>query len=113
MISDSSLYYGCRLNLSALALHVISSPKTGPRIPGFSLVSMSTRIAPAQEQIHGRADHLHLEAVGGGRRKYRGMDVQDAKRLKQLEEENRRLKTLVAHLTLDKKALEFIVSKLP
>jgi putative transposase len=41
------------------------------------------------------------------------MEVADARRLKQLEEENRRLKTLVADLTLDKKALEFVVSKLP
>ena len=47
------------------------------------------------------------------RKKYRGMEVEDAKRLKQLEDENRRLKTLVADLTLDKQALEFIVSKLP
>ena len=47
------------------------------------------------------------------RKKYRGMEVEDAKRLKQLEDENRRLKTLVADLTLDKQALEFIVRKLP
>lgn len=47
------------------------------------------------------------------RKKFRGMEVEDAKRLKQLEEENRKLKTLVADLTLDKKALEYIVSKLP
>jgi len=47
------------------------------------------------------------------RKKFKGMDVADARRLKQLEDENRRLKTLVADLTLDKKALEFIVSKLP
>ena len=49
----------------------------------------------------------------GWRKKYKGMEVEDAKRLKQLEDENRRLKTLVADLTLDKKALEYIVSKLP
>ena len=47
------------------------------------------------------------------RRKLGGMEVADAKRLKQLEDENRRLKTLVADLTLDKQALEFIVRKLP
>jgi len=47
------------------------------------------------------------------RKKFKGMEVEDAKRLKQLEDENRRLKTLVADLTLDKKALEYIVSKLP
>ena len=43
--------------------------------------------------------------------KYGGMEVQDAKKLKQLEEENRRLKELVADLTLDNKVLKEIVSK--
>ena len=33
------------------------------------------------------------------------MDVSDVKRLKQLEEENRRLKELVADLSLDNKIL--------
>jgi putative transposase len=37
--------------------------------------------------------------------KYGGMDVSEAKRLKSLEDESRRLKTLVADLTLDKQAL--------
>jgi putative transposase len=40
------------------------------------------------------------------KRKYAGMSVPDAKRLKQLEDENRRLKRLVADLTLDKEALK-------
>jgi len=40
------------------------------------------------------------------RRKYGGLQVADAQRLKQLEEENRRLKKLVADLTLDKEALK-------
>ncbi len=39
----------------------------------------------------------------GWRKKYRGMEVEDAKPLRQLEDENRRLKTLVADLTLDKR----------
>ena len=43
--------------------------------------------------------------------KYGGMEVQDAQRLKQLEDENRRLKELVADLTLDNKVLKEIVSK--
>ena len=43
--------------------------------------------------------------------KYGGMEVSDARRLKQLEDENNRLKKLVAELTLDKQALEHIVSK--
>jgi putative transposase len=39
------------------------------------------------------------------------MEVSDAKRLKQLEEENRRLKQLVGELTLDKQALQWIIEK--
>jgi putative transposase len=43
--------------------------------------------------------------------KYGGMEVNEAQRLKGLEEENRRLKQLVADLSLDKEALKAIVRK--
>jgi putative transposase len=43
--------------------------------------------------------------------KYGGMDVSDAKRLRELEEENRRLKTMVADLSLDKDALKAVIRK--
>jgi putative transposase len=43
--------------------------------------------------------------------KYVGMDVSEAQRLKGLEDENRRLKQLVADLSLDKEALKAIVRK--
>jgi len=43
--------------------------------------------------------------------KYGGMQVSDAKRLRQLEEENRRLKHLVADLTLDKEAMKAVIAK--
>jgi len=43
--------------------------------------------------------------------KYAGMAATDLKRLKQLEEENRRLKHLVADLTLDNQALKEVISK--
>ena len=43
----------------------------------------------------------------GWKHKYGGMDVSDGKRLKQLEEENRRLKELVAELSLDNKILGY------
>ena len=42
---------------------------------------------------------------------YGGMEVSDAKKLKALEDENRRLKHLVADLTLDNQALKAVVSK--
>lgn len=43
--------------------------------------------------------------------KFGGMDVSEARRLKTLEDENRRLKQLVADLSLDNHALKFIVEK--
>ena len=43
--------------------------------------------------------------------KFGGMQVSDAKRLRVLEDENRRLKHIVADLTLDNQALKAVVSK--
>ena len=43
--------------------------------------------------------------------KYGGMEVSDAKKLRALEDENRRLKHLVADLTLDNQALKAMVTK--
>ena len=40
--------------------------------------------------------------------KYGGMDVGEAQRLKELEEENRRLKQLVADLALDIQAVKMV-----
>ncbi len=45
------------------------------------------------------------------RKKYGGLEVSEAKRLKQLEDENRRLKRLVADLTLDKQMLQDVASR--
>jgi putative transposase len=42
------------------------------------------------------------------RRRYGGMKSEEAKRLKQLEEENRRLKEIVAEQQLDIKMLKFL-----
>ena len=43
--------------------------------------------------------------------KYRGLQVGDARRLRSLEEENQRLKHVVAELMLDKRALEAALGK--
>jgi putative transposase len=43
--------------------------------------------------------------------KYGGMEVSEARRLKQLEDENRQLKHVVAELTLDNRALKAVVAK--
>jgi putative transposase len=45
------------------------------------------------------------------RAKYKGMHVEEAKRLKALEDENRRLKHVVAELSLEKRALEAALGK--
>jgi putative transposase len=45
------------------------------------------------------------------RAKYSGLDVNEARRLRALEEENRRLKTMVADLSLDKQALQAVIRK--
>ncbi len=43
--------------------------------------------------------------------KFGGMEASDVKRLKELEEENRRLKQMYAELSLDHKILKDIVEK--
>lgn len=45
------------------------------------------------------------------RSKYGGMEVSEARRLRLLEEENSRLKQMVADLSLDKRALEALLKK--
>lgn len=44
------------------------------------------------------------------KKKYAGLGVAELRRLKQLEEENKKLKQLVADLSLDKKMLQDVVS---
>jgi len=44
--------------------------------------------------------------------RYSGMEVNEARRLRALEDENRRLKELVADLSLDKMALEEVLQKI-
>jgi putative transposase len=43
--------------------------------------------------------------------KFGGLDVSEARRLRQLEDENRRLKQIVADLTLDNQMLKAVVGK--
>ena len=45
------------------------------------------------------------------KKKFAGLGVAELRRLKQLEEENRKLKQLVADLSLDKKMLQDVLSK--
>ena len=45
------------------------------------------------------------------KKQYGGMGVSELRRLKQLEEENRQLKQLVADLSLDKQMLQDVIKK--
>jgi putative transposase len=45
------------------------------------------------------------------KRKYEGMGVAELRRLRQLEEENRKLKKIVADLTLDRHILQDVISR--
>ena len=49
--------------------------------------------------------------IYGWRSKFGGMEVSDAKRLKELEEQNRELKQMVADLSLDNRALKSVLGK--
>lgn len=59
----------------------------------------------------GREMGVSEATVYNWKSKYGGMQVSDAKRLRQLEEENRRLKHLVADLSLDKEVMKAIIAK--
>ena len=56
---------------------------------------------------HGISDATYHRWKG----KYGGLEVSQLRRLKHLEEENRRLKQLVGELTLDNAALKDVVAK--
>lgn len=45
------------------------------------------------------------------KKKYSGLGVSELRRLKQLEEENKQLKKLVADLSLDKQMLQEVIAK--
>ena len=44
-----------------------------------------------------------------GKKNFAGLETEELRRLKQLEEENRRLKSLVADLSLDKQILQDVL----
>lgn len=54
---------------------------------------------------------VHQGTFYNWKAKYGGLSVNEARRLKTLEDENRRLKHIVADLTLDNQALKAVVSK--
>lgn len=59
----------------------------------------------------GRDYGVSKHTVYAWKAKYGGLEVSEAQELKQLREENARLKRLVADLTLDKDALQSVIRK--
>lgn len=75
-------------------------------------------IAILKEQEHGlkvteicRKHGISDQTFQNWKRKYSGMNVEELRRLKELEAENARLKRAVADLTLDNQILKEINSK--
>ena len=90
----------------------------------------SARTRDEAQQVYRRPDHRHSEGARGRRiadlcrkhgvsdatvykwkAKYGGMDISEAKRLKGLEDENARLKRLLADAMLDNAALKDLPGK--
>jgi putative transposase len=75
-------------------------------------------IAALKQVEAGRAVEDVAREVGGSKHtiyawkaKYGGMEVREAQEAKQLRDENTRLRNLVAHLSLDKEALQSVIRK--
>ena len=64
---------------------------------------------PAKELA--RRHGINVNTLYNWRKKYGGMDVNEARRLKHLEDENRKLKRIVADQVLDITALKDVLSK--
>lgn len=58
-----------------------------------------------------RKHNVSEQSIYRWKSKFGGMDVSDAKKLKQLETENAKLKKLLAETMLEKTALEDVLSK--
>jgi len=56
---------------------------------------------------------ISAQAFYTWKRKYAGLGLNELRELRQLREENRKLKTLVADLTLDKHILQEVLAKKP
>ena len=59
----------------------------------------------------GRELGVSKHTIYAWKAKYGGLEVSEAPRLRQLEDENRRLKKLVADLSLDKDMLQAVIRK--
>jgi len=60
-----------------------------------------------------RREEISVQSYFRWRKEYGGLKVDQAKRLKEMEKENARLKKLVAELSLDKQMLQEVASGRP
>ena len=74
---------------------------------------LSTRLSRSKEGPRDRELGISEATLYNWKKRYAGMGVSELRRLKQLEDENRRLKGLVADLTLDKHILQEVLRKKP
>jgi putative transposase len=76
-------------------------------------ITYALRLAEAGETVTELCRQLGVsqQTFYQWRRKYQGVGVAELRRLRQLEDENRKLKRLVADLSLDKHILQEVVSK--
>lgn len=109
----------------------VTCPRKTKRITIWKALNEERSFRDEEDAAYRREDDRCSEGVGGGKAgqrggsgtgvadqtlynwksKYGGMEVGDAKRLKALEDENRRLKEMVADLSLDKEALKAVIRK--
>ena len=74
------------------------------------------RILAEAEKLGNAAEIIRRENIGQStfykwKQKYAGMEVTDIRKLKQLAEENRRLKTIIANQALDIEMLKEVNAK--
>jgi putative transposase len=100
---------------------------------GFLTLASPERVGflDGREELFGRADRVRFETAESGtsvaeiirklgiseqtfyrwKKRFAGLGVAELRRLRTLEEENKKLKQLVADLSLDKKMLQDVLSK--
>ena len=84
----------------------------GKRFPEEKIIAVLKELeAGAGPKEVCRRHGISEQSIYRWKARYGGMETSDVKRLRALEDENRRLKHLVADLTLDNQALKAVVSK--
>ena len=81
----------------------------GPRIGRRRILKEAEAGVPLADLV--RKHGISSASFYAWRKKYGGMEVSDAKKLRALQDENRRLKKLVADLSLDNQLLKEISEK--